>query len=166
MLDANYQKHFKNLGKICRLYDDGGFSEATIKTIISRLYDQAATGESTDSYGALLALCPHITALNSDLSSGGQVRSRAKEMAASYLISDFFRADLTTVPGSPNSYESVVEALRVEMSAAVDNKTLTNESATGFVHFFKVLKPGTTWNTAADGSANYKDSIYVVQTIV
>lgn len=46
MLDANYIKHFKVLGKIVRFYDDADDVDLTaLKTLAARLFDQTATGE-------------------------------------------------------------------------------------------------------------------------
>ncbi len=48
-----------------------------------------------------------------------------------------------------------------------DNKTLATKAATGLVNFFDTLAAeALTWNTESDAGADYKDSVYVVATIV
>ena len=167
MTPTNYDKHFKVLGKLCRLYDTGGGDLTAMKTLVSRLYDQLATGELA-SYDAVVLFGQYTNVF--DAAIGGttyQLRTIVMQISRAYLISAIFRNDLTTVPSSPTDAVAVLAALRTEMSAAVDNKKLTTEVTTGLVNFFRnVLAAGGTWNTAADASADYKDSVYVVDTIV
>lgn len=167
MTPTNYVRHFKVLGKICRLYDVGGPDVAALKLLISRVFDQIATGE-VDSYDALLLLTPYMGQLNASLGEAStQVKFHAVQMAGKYLTSPNFYGDLTTVPSNVALVTAVLTALRTDMSAAVDNKRLSTESTSGLVNFFSnVLAAGGTWNTVADASADYKDSVYVVDTIV
>lgn len=169
MLDANYIKHFKVLGKLARLYDDAAAASdvAALKTLAMRLFDQAATGESP-SYDAVLVLSAFMSPLDLSINAvTNNVRATVKTMAAAYLVHSLFRADLTTTPASANDAASVLAALRTDMSAGVDNKKLTTEAATGLVNFFKnVMAAGGSWNSIADASADYKDSVYVVTAVV
>lgn len=167
MLDANYVKHFKVLGKLCRLWDDASADESAMKLLIARTFDQVATGE-LPSYDPLLIVNSYTAALNSAVNNGAAaLKTIAENVAATYLTSAVFRDDLTTTPGSPGSAKSVLEALQTDMGAGVDNKTLTDVASTGFVNFFDtVWDPSGSWNTEPDGTADYPDSTYVVITIV
>ncbi len=165
MTDPQYQLHLKALGKIARLWDDGGLDTASLKLLASRLFDQIATGE-TVSYEGVIVVSTYAPSLNNAI-NGGQnpVRSTAQIMAEQYLI-QVLTIDLTTQPVGTDA-KSVLEALQTEMSVGVDGKTLTDKSTTGFVNFFDTLwSPSGTWNTEADVTADYKDSIFVVTTIV
>jgi len=167
MLDANYIEHCKVLGKICRLWDDGGLSLDDLKLLACRLWDQIATGESP-SYDACLALNPFTAELNGAMQIGQtDVQRTAKRLAEAYLTDSVFYGDLTTTPGDPTSARSVLEALQTEMGAGEDDKTFTTKAATGLVYFFDTnWAPTGAWNTEADETADYKDSVYVVTTIV
>ncbi len=165
MTDPQYQLHLKALGKITRLWDDSGIDTTALKLLVSRLYDQVATGE-VDSYDGTLALNQFSIGLNNALSIGeNKIRTTAKAMAEAYLKIALAK-DLTTLPSSSDA-KNILEALQTEMGAGLDNKTLSNSSTTGFVNFFDSLwSPSGSWNTALDASADYKDSIYVVTAIV
>lgn len=167
MTDAQYQKHFKVLGKLARLWDDGGLDVSTMQLLAARFLDQIATGEA-GSYATTLLLNPYTVNLDNSIKVGvNAVQSIAKQMSEAYLKSSIFIDDLATVPANATLPIKVLEALQTEMSAGVDNKTLTDLAATGFVNFFNsVWAPTLTWNTAADVTADYKDSVYVVTTIV
>ena len=167
MTPTNYDKHFKVLGKLCRIHDVGGGDISALQLLESRLFDQVATGESA-SLDAVLLMAGFANGLHSAVTATTQnVRSTVKTIAGAYLTAALFRNDLTTVPSDPTSPASVLGALRTDMGAGVDNKKLTNETTSGFVNFFKnVMGAGGTWNTAADASADYKDSVYVVDAIV
>ena len=166
MLTGNYDRHLKVLGKLARLWDDASADSAAQKLLISRMIDQVATGE-VDSYPATLLLNAYTLTLNSAITAGAEaIRSTAVTMAAAYLISTDFTDDLTTAP-SATTAQAVLEALQTEMAAGLDNKTLTDTASTGFVNFFDTnWSPSGAWNTEADGTADYKDSVYVVTTIV
>ncbi len=167
MTDANYQKHLKVLGKLCKLWDDAGSDEDTQKELIARMFDQAATGE-LPSYPALLILNPYTAALDRSIVSGVVAQqATAKSMAEAYLKSSTFTDDLTTSVTGGVTGTTVLNALQTEMGAGEDNKTLTTSAATGFVNFFDTnWSPTGSWNTEADATADYKDSVYVVSTIV
>ena len=75
------------------------------------------------------------------------------------------------MPTSTNSVVAVLTALATEMGAAVDNKTLTTKDTTGLVNFFDAILAANgavagTWNTEADATADYQDSVYVVAAVV
>lgn len=167
MIAADYIKHFKVLGKLCRMWDDAVAEADDQKQRIARLYDQAATGE-LPSYPTLLVLNPFTSTLDAAVKNGADaIKATAKSMTEAYLKATLFTDDLTTSPIAPVTAKSVLEALQTEMSAGVDNVTLTTLAATGLVNFFDTnWSPTNTWNTLADASATYKDSVYVVDTIV
>lgn len=167
MTDPNYQKHFKVLGKIARVWDDGGLDVPSMQLLAARFFDQIATGEAP-SYGTTLLLNPFATALDASMQVGANaVQNIAAQMAAAYLTAADFLADLTTTPSNTSQAAKVLEALQTEMGAGEDNVTLTDKAATGLVNFFDSgWSPTLGWNTASDATATYKDSIYVVTTIV
>lgn len=167
MLDADYQKHLKVLGKLCRIWDQGEADENASKLLISRLFDQVATGE-LPSYDAVQLVNAYTTTLDSGVTNGPTaLKTAAENITAAYLTDALFRDDLTTTPDNPSNAQSVLEALQTEMGAGEDNKTLTDTASTGFVNFFDtVWSPTGSWNTEADGTADYKDSVYVVDAIV
>lgn len=167
MLDADYQKHFKVIGKLCRLWDQAGADVDASKLLISRLFDQVATGE-LPSYDALLLVNTYTSSLDSGVANGAAaLKTVAETITAAYLTSQVFLPDLTTAPGNSSSPQSVLEALQTDMGAGEDDKTLTTSASTGLVNFFDtVWSPTGSWNTEADGTADYKDSVYVVGTIV
>ena len=136
MTDANYIRHFKVLGKLAKIYDDAGADVSALNTLVA----------TTSGPTALQSLAVSI---------GGQ-----------YLSLNLFYASLTTVPTSTTAVAALV-ALQAEMAAGVDNKTLSTETTSGLVNFFDaILGSEGTWNTAADASADYKDSVYVVSAVV
>lgn len=177
MLDANYQKHFKVLGKICKLYDAAGADVTTVKTRIAAFLDQIATG-AIGSYNTTLLLNPYTGTLNQAVSAGSAaMQALAITMAGAYLTDPGvnFKGDLLVGPAiaaitNPSSPALVLEGLRLEMQSTGggDNKKLTTEATTGFVNFFKnvLLSAAGAWNTIADASADYKDSVYVVDAVV
>ena len=167
MIAADYVTHLKVLGKLARLWDDASSDASAMKLLIARFYDQIATGEAP-SYDTLLTLNPYTSLLNGGVQNGAEaIKTVTVAAAAAYLISATFRDSLITTPATPSNSTSVLEALQTEMGAGVDNKTLTTSAATGFVNFFDAnFSPTGSWNTEADGTADYKDSIYVVTTIV
>ena len=155
------------LGKLCKLWDDASADGSAQKLLISRLLDQIATGEVA-SYETTLLLNKYTSTLDTAVKQGAEaMKTQARTMAGLYLTSSIFRDDLTTIPTTLSDAKSVLEALQTEMAAGVDNKTLTDTAATGLVNFFDTnWSPTGSWNTAADGVADYKDSVYVVSAIV
>jgi hypothetical protein len=170
MLDANYQRHLKVLGKLCKLYDDAGADVPEQNALLAAFVDQYADG-LTDSLAAI-RIFPTFTSQWLSAIQGGPVafQSIAIQGATAYFIDPNFTNDLTTVPAS-NSIVDVLTALQTEMSAGHDNKKLTTKTTTGLVNLFdhileNVGSPDGTWNTAADASADYKDSVYVVAGVI
>lgn len=163
MLDANYQKHFKILGKFAKLYDTAAADVTAQETLAATTYDQIATGVAATSWAALQLLNPYTGSWASAIASGStQLMSLSQSMAAAYLTSAIFRADMTAVPTNTSSAQSVLEALITEMTN--DVKTLTTAASTGFVHFFELWSP--TGDFPQSGSASYTDATYVVSTVV
>lgn len=166
MTDANYIRHFKVLGKLAKLYDTAAADSTTLETLLTTFVDQYATG-TIASFPAVQLFPRYTTQWISAITAGPTaLQSVAKNAAAAYLTSTDFTNDLTTEP-TANTALAVLVALATEMGAGVDNKTLTTKASTGLVNFFDAIR-GTagSWNTAADGSADYKDSVYVVSTVV
>ncbi|MBI4719473.1 MAG: hypothetical protein HY763_16885 [Planctomycetes bacterium] len=142
MTPTNYDKHFKVLGKLCRIYDTGGPDTTAMQALVSTLYDQVATGTQA-SYNAVILLSQYAVGFAASIAkSGDGIKTDAVNAAKRYLIDALFLNDLTTVPANPSDVPAVLAALRTEMGA------------------------GGTWNTAADASADYKDSVYVVDAVV
>ena len=163
---ANYEEHLKVFGKLALLNDDASADAAAMKLLISRLIDQYADGEVA-TWPTLQLLNPYTPSLYTAVNNGAEaLKTLAQNMAAAYLTSAIFRDDLTTTPENISSATSVLEALQTEMGAGVDNVTFTTKSSTGIVNFFDLFEPTGAWNTAADETADYKDSVYVVLTDV
>lgn len=163
MLDANYQKHLKILGKLCYGWDEASADLASQTLTAERFYDQTATG-AAGSWVNLQLFNGFTSQWAGALVAGATaIKSLMETMAASYLTSAEFQDDMTTVATTPSSAQSVLEALIAEMGD--DSKTLTTAAGTGLVHFFE-----TVWAPDGDlpqsGSPSYADGTYVVQTIV
>jgi hypothetical protein len=163
MLDANYQKHLKILGKLCQMWDSASASSTAEQLLAARFFDQVATGEA-GSWVNLQLFAPYTGQIQSAILSGAlAIKAMAEQLAGYYLVSAEFRGDLTNTPTSPTSAQSVLEALIAEMTA--DSKTLTTAAATGLVNFFE-----TVWAPSGSfpqsGSPSYADGTYVVVTIV
>ncbi len=166
MLDANYIRHFKTLGKFCKLFDIAGANESEVLTLMATTYDQIADGTPESSDGVDIA-SQYRSRYKSGISNGATAQQTlAKNMASAYLISDSFVDNLTTQPTSRTAAD-VLAALQTEMGAGVDDKTLTTKAATGLVNFFDSMlaAPGT-WNTEAGPTADYDDSVYVVTPVI
>ncbi len=164
MLNANYIRHLKPLGKLCYLYDIAGTGLAALKTLRATTYDQVADGTDASAPGVDV-FAQYRSRYNNVISQGQQAQQDlALAIATSYMVSDDFIDDLTTQPTS-RTIANVIAALETEMAVGVDNKTLTTEAATGLVNFFDTLKGSEgTWNTS--GSPDYPDSVYVVSAVV
>jgi hypothetical protein len=166
MLDANYIKHFKIIGKICKLFDVAAADETALKALRATTYDQVADGTDA-SAEAVDIFASYRSRYNNAIENGPTTTQRfAIALASDYLNSDDFYADLTTKPTSRTA-TNVIAALETEMSAGVDDKTLTDLDTTGLVNFFNEIKGSLgTWNTEADGTADYKDSVYCVSAVI
>jgi hypothetical protein len=144
MITGNYDKHFKNLGKIAKSWDRAVAVLAVDATTLTdrqtedaALYDQVATADPDDLVATEL-IASYQQALSATRTAGSSARKSLMEtMAAAYLTSPYFYGDLTNVPEAPSSAKSVLEALIEEMTD--DSKTLTTASSTGFVHFFETV---------------------------
>jgi len=166
MTDANYQRHLKVLGKLARLFDTAGADDTAMKALLATFVDQYATGGAASL--PAIEVFPTFTARWAAAITAGAaaLKKVAQDAATAYLRSDDFVNDMTVAP-SNNTVAAVLAALQTQMNAANDNKKFTTKSSTGLVNFFDSLlaAPGT-WNTIADASADYKDSVYVVDAIV
>lgn len=167
MTDANYQKHFKVIGKMTLLYDYPGEAEATLELYASALYDQTWTG-AQPSYDAGILLNPYAASLATAIASAVNATTARKDaliaMCRAYIQNSVFCDDLTTTP-TANTAAACCTALQFDLVA--DNKTMTTEAATGMVNFLDTAcsptgGPSGGWNTEADVTADYKDSVYVV----
>ena len=162
MTDANYQKHLKLLGKLCLLYDDANTQQGNTSTLLENFVDQYADGLKLASIKIFSTY--QLQWLNA-LSGNSALANIATAAAAAYLTDPTFTADLTTVPVNPQSVTSVLAALQTEMSAGVDNKTLSTLGSTGLVHFFNSFLPSPgTWNTS--GTPSYADGTFVVSAVI
>ena len=165
MLDANYIRHFKVIGKLCKMFDEA-VSEETAQTLrLARLEDQTATGESASLPGVEV-INAHYNALKAAITSGPTAMQSATVAAAtSYFTGSDFRGDLVTeTPTNPSSVNAVLTAFAAEM--VDDPKTLTTESTTGLINFFDVIAAEElTWNDES-ADPDYPDSTYVVDAIV
>jgi len=164
MLDANYIRHFKVLGKLCKMYDEAS-TEVTAQTLrLARLEDQVATGASASLPGTEV-INAHYNALKAAITQGPTAMKTATVAAAtSYLIGSDFRDDFVTeTPTSTSSANAVLTALAAEMVG--DPKTLSTETTSGLVNFFDTIAGAElVWNDAS--SPDYPDSTYVVDAIV
>jgi hypothetical protein len=166
MTNGNYVRHLSVLGKLANLYDLAGADAPAINAGLAGMLDQVADGQ-TDSVAIALAFAQWGSQVSSAVTNGPTaVQTAMLNAARYYLTQSYFYSDLTTVPTATTPL-AVLTALATEMGAGVDNKTLTTKASTGLVNFFDVIR-GTngTWNTAADGSADYKDSVYCVSAPV
>ncbi len=166
MLDANYQRHFKVLGKLAYLYDYTGSETTELEDLLAITEDQRATGDEADN-PFLVVMSGLPVEFNSAIVSGSAAHQTiAQRYAGIYLTNAAFTSGLTTVPAN-SSVGGVLAALQTDMGAGVDNKTLGTKAATGLVNFFDSMlaAPGT-WNTESDATADYRDAIYVIDTKV
>ncbi len=166
MLDANYQRHLKIIGKNAYLYDYAGLAVASLKLLRATTYDQVADGTDESAPGVDV-LSQYRSRWNSVV-DGGPVAQRALALAiaTTYMTGTDFTDDLTTQPTS-RSIANVIAALETEMSAGVDNKTLGDVGAVGLAHFFNALKGSSgTWNTEDDSTADYRDAVYVTINLI
>lgn len=166
MLDANYIKVFKILGKLCYGYDLAAAEYTNLDNILATLQDQVATGNSAENAIALLFGQRYTQIASARDGSGASIFQHA---ASDFLTSSYFTGKLVHNTPAANTAAAVLAALQLEMSSAGgnDDKTLSTLASTGLVHFFNSLlaAPGT-WNTEADATADYKDSVYVVLAVV
>lgn len=164
MLDANYEKHLKVLGKLCYAYDQAVADLAGQELTAERFFDQVATGAS-GSWQNLLLASGFAPAWAAAMTNGSEaIKTLMSRLAGYYLTSAEFRDDFVVeAPADPTSAQSVLVALIAELDA--DSKTLTTAAATGLVHFFE-----TEWAPTGDflqsESPSYADATYVVQTVV
>lgn len=170
MINENYIRHLSVLGKLAYIYDQAVAGVEAENTLLSTFVDQYADGTKTTVPAVILF--PQYTAqLNQTTINGAATRkSIALAAAAAYLINPTFTAGLTTTPTATTAV-AVLTALQTEMGAGEDDKTLTTLDTTGLVNFFNAILVANggeagTWNTEADESADYKDSVYVVATLV
>jgi hypothetical protein len=165
MTGANYIRNLKALGKLCFLYDNATAAALAQQTLRATTADQVADGTVT-TLPAVDLFAQYDTQWKQGITAGATaLQAVAIAFASSYLIDPTFTAGLTTTPTATTPV-AVLTAFATEMTS-VDNKTLTTLAATGLVNFFDIIMGSAgSWNTAADGSADYKDSVYVVSAVV
>ena len=69
MLAANYVRHFKVLGKLCKFYDEASTEETAQLLRLARTEDQVATGESASLPGVEV-LNTHYSSLKNSITTG------------------------------------------------------------------------------------------------
>jgi hypothetical protein len=115
MLDANYIKHLKVLGKLCYLWDQAvavldadGDTLADRITEDSALYDQVATGASAsiDATELIAGYAPQLRASRPVADSAR--KTLIETITANYLTNSLFRGDLTATPANASSAQSVL----------------------------------------------------------
>jgi hypothetical protein len=166
MTDANYIRHFSALGKLCWLYDNASAQADDLNDWLAATYDQVATGTS-ESLPNVTLFASYNSRLANGISSGATaLKATALALAREYVTRAEFTDDLTTQPASRTAALAMA-ALAADMGAGVDNKTLGTLAATGLANFLNVVAGAVqTWNTEADATADYRDAIYVVATVV
>ncbi|HEY3325132.1 MAG TPA: hypothetical protein VGP72_32055 [Planctomycetota bacterium] len=166
MDNANYIRHLKVLGKLADLFDKAVAAETDLTDLLEVFVEQYATG--TGSLSDVKKMPVYTNQWAGAITNGPTaLRKVAIDAATAHLLDANFQDDLTTKPTNTSSVASVIAAFAIDMSGAKDNVTLTTKSAAGLVNFFDAIAGSSgTWNTAADGSATYKDSVYVVDTLV
>lgn len=164
MTNADYIRNFKLFGKLAKLYDDATADVATLETLQATTFDQIADG-TTATLEAVGIFSGYYSRYSNGISSGAAaLQSLAVSIGRAYIVTDEFVTGLTTQPASRSALLCVA-ALATEMSAGVDNKTLTTESSTGLVNFFDALAGAEqTWNTS--GSPDYPDGTFVVSPVI
>lgn len=166
MTNGNYIRHFKVLGKLCKLYDDANANSTAEGELLATFADQYSDG--TEASLAAISLFPAYTSQwASSINNGASnLANIAINAAAAYLVNATFTDDLTTTPTTGTAAASLV-ALATDMGAGVDNKTLGTKTTSGLVNFFDAIAGESgTWNTESDATADYRDAVYVVSTVV
>ena len=167
MTDANYIKHMKVIGKLAYCWDQAGDTLATMEAYIAALFDQVFTGAGA-SYDAGLLLAGFHGSLDQAINAGASGETTRKAMLAhvcsQYLVNALFTNDLTTTP-TASTATAACEALQFDLVA--DSKTLTDVAATGIVNFLEtafapISGPTGGWETEADATADYKDTVYCI----
>ena len=162
MTDANYLKHLKVLGKLCKLYDDAVASVAAQDTLRATTIDQASTGLSADLPASDIIAAVQSSWSAAILAGETALQALALSTARSYLLSSYFRSDLTNTPASV-TITAVLDAWILDFTA--NSKTLTTESSACFINFFDALY-GSETTFPGSGSPTYADGTYVVSAVV
>lgn len=158
MLDAAYLKHLKVLGKICYIWDAASADVTAMKLMVSRLFDQTATGEVV-SYDATKLVNSYTNGIDAAITSGpAALKAQMEQLASAYLTNTLFTDDLDTTP-TDSTAKASLEALIEDMGD--DEKTFDTAASTGFVNFFEtVFAP--TGSFPQSGTPTYDDSTYVI----
>ena len=169
MLNANYVRHLTILGKLCNLYDSAGTTIAELETLIENTVEQDAK-DATGAWSNIRTQLPYVQQAQGAVNSGVvNLQAIAIQAALAYLVDANFYDDLTTVPSPKGNAAASLAALQTDMSAGVDNKTLTTLASTGLVNFFNECLAAQgqgvgTWNTS--NAPTYADGTYVVSTVL
>ncbi|HEY3320880.1 MAG TPA: hypothetical protein VGP72_10485 [Planctomycetota bacterium] len=164
MDNANHIRHLKVVGKLAKAYDNATADATAQEALLAAFVDQYADG--TPASLAAIRLMPTYTSSWSGAIGSGStaIQTMAVNACKAYLTDPNFTGDLTTVPAG-NSAAAVLTAWAADTVA--DSKTLTTKGSSGIVNFLDAVAGASqTWNTASDGSATYKDSVYCVATVV
>lgn len=163
---TNYPRVFKVLGKLAFMFDNASAATVEENFVLATTADQIATGLTIDN-PAVLMFAQYSNSLQGAINAGpAAIQTMAKTIAGQYFQLPMFTSLLTNTPAS-SSVADIIAALALDMASGTDNKTLTTKSGTGLINFFDTVAGTTgTWNHTTDGSADYKDSVYCVDTIV
>ena len=169
-------RHFCVLGKLCHLYDIASADESAMKLKTSKMWDQIADG-AAGTYEVMDKLAPSQESLDAAIldtvEAATKIKTVAVNLAAKYLTSDACAGSLEwgvgepQGPEDPNDPASVLICLKAVLDQAA--ATLTTESSTGLINFFEsnwTIPAEPAWPQAADESATWKDSVYVVEDVV
>jgi hypothetical protein len=162
VINGNYTRHLKVLGKLAYLYQTAATDQGELETLASVIMDQIADGTSA-SWPAVQLLTPYSTTIGAAITSGaGALQTIASNMATAYCTSSDFLGDLDNQPANQFVMADCLDALALEM--ADDSKTFTTVSATGLVAFFNTFGPAESFPQS--GSPTYADSAYVNDDLV
>ena len=156
-----YDLNLKIIGKLAKLFDVSAIDVTSQNTLFTNFVQQYAVQDLI----ALDLLFPASTARwNVAVNTQPPLQVVAIAAATAYIQSATFTGDLTTSPAS-GSVQDILTAFAAD--TVTDEVTLTTKAATGIVNFLDVIRGAAgTWNTAADASATFKDSVYCISAVV
>jgi hypothetical protein len=164
MTNANYQRHLKILGKLAYLFDAASSDVADMGALLAAFVDQYA--DATLSSLDAIRIFPNYTPRWQSAINVGPtaLQALAKDAANAYLTDAAF---IDTLGAEPASTTALAVLTQFAADTVTDSKTLTTKASTGIVNFLdEVAGDDLGWNTAADESATYKDSVYCVASVV
>jgi len=164
MLTANYTRHLKVLGKLCKFYDEANAEESEQLLRLARLVDQVATGEVASQDG-FEVIHQNYSQLKGAITSGPTaMKTSAINAAAQYVkMEDFYGDFVSETPANTTTALAILTAFAAEMVA--DNVSFDTKSSTGLINFFDtVAGSDLSWNESSD--PDYPDATYVVDELV